>query len=177
MFDWLTGRRKREELFAAEMMKAAAAGQKLASLRSALSTLGVILPKDHPSPSFVAEAASGLTHTMLRTVGKSISDDDVLFTAGLFVFVAANHFSFQVAEPFEESASLAVAVLVGPSPTEFARAHTAIVDAYNSMSKADSPTLLAIGKTIARWTASPSAENYASLCELFSLCIANVKPT
>jgi hypothetical protein len=173
VFDWLTGHRKREELFAAEMVKAAAAGHKLAAIKSALSTLGVGT-SERASPAFVAEAAAGLMRCVVTGSGRSTSEDDVLFSAGLFTFVAANHFSFEIAEPFEESASLALLELLGPA--DLARAHPAIVGAYNSMTQADSPTILAIGKTVARWAAKPSSENYLSLIELFTLCLEQVKP-
>lgn len=175
MFDWLTGRRKRDQAFIADMAKASAAGANIASLRSALSTVGVVVPPT-PGPGLVAQAAAGLTQNILRDTNKTLADDDVLFTAGLFTFVAANHFSFKVAEPFEESASLAIAALGSYSRPSFERLHGPIVDAYNSMSGKESPTLLAIGETIARWAETPTTENYNRLCELFSICLENVGP-
>ncbi|AEH86635.1 hypothetical protein [Mesorhizobium opportunistum] len=175
MFDWLTGRRKRDQAFIAEMVRATAAGSNLASLRSALSTVGVKLPTA-PGPELVAEAAAGLAHSLLRSTGKGLEDDDVLFTAGLFTFVAANHFSFKIAESFEQSATLAIAALVGYSRPDFDRLHEPVVNAYNSMSGAESSPILGIGKTIARWAETPSAENHGSLTRLFSFCLEHVGP-
>lgn len=45
------------------------------------------------------------------------------------------------------------------------------------MSKGNSDTLLAIGRTIAAWEAAPTEANLAKLQELFGLCLQNVKPS
>lgn len=54
---------------------------------------------------------------------------------------------------------------------------SAFVRDYNTMSKGNSDTLLAIGRTIAAWEAAPTEANLAKLQELFGLCLQNVKPS
>lgn len=173
MFDWLFGRRTREEQLLVDMMKSAGEGHRLAQLRTALSTIGVSLP-DQSVPA-VATAASSLALDLAKRAGSAITDTDCLYVSGLFTFGAANCFSYRCGVPFEQSASLAVMMLVGSNPQEFERVHPAMVRDFNAMATENSETHRAIGTTIASWEASPSRENYARLTALFALCLKHAK--
>src|SRR5262245_36041966 len=110
MFDWLFGRRRRDEEFILDMMKAAAEGDRLHRLRQAIATVSSESMHGKDATEDAAIAAAILTTAIAE---RAIEDDDDRFVAGVFAFVFSNYFSFLLAGNFEMAASLAVMKVVG----------------------------------------------------------------
>lgn len=174
MFGWLTGRRKRDEEFAKQMMRAAAEGHGRAQMRSAFSTIDVAL-SGNDDVTYAARAAAGLVRKLITTIGADPQDDDTIFAGGIFAFAAANHFSYQIGASFEQTSSLAMLDLAGGSPQEFKRTLDPVVNAYNRMTASSDKVMLAIGQNIARWTQSPTPEQFSRLSALFKTCLTNIR--
>jgi hypothetical protein len=174
MFGSLTGRRKRDEEFAKQMMRATAEGHGRAQMRSALSTIDVEL-SGNDDVTYAARAAAGLVRKLITTIGADPQDDDTIFAGGIFAFAAANHFSYQIGASFEQTSSLALLDLAGGSPQVFKRTLDPVVNAYNRMTSSGDKVMLAIGQNIARWTQSPSSEQFSRLSALFKICLTNIR--
>src|ERR1700722_3425284 len=117
MFGWLFGHKKRDEEFLLKMMKAAAEGESLAQLRQAIATISSEpLTGDDTEKAGIAAAilATALTNSAIS----QIQDDDDRFTAGMFAFVAADHFSRMTAGSFEFASVLSVMRTLGSGEFE-----------------------------------------------------------
>jgi hypothetical protein len=67
-----------------------------------------------------AQAAAGLVEKLITAVAADPLDDDTIFTGGIFIFVAANHFSLLIGASFEQASSLELLILTR-TPEEFGR--------------------------------------------------------
>lgn len=172
MFDWLTGRKRRDEEFLVEMMKAAAEGDHLHRLRQAIATISAEPIGGKDATDNAAIAAAMLTTAIVRKTITLIEDDDDRFQAGLFAFVFSNYFSFLLAGNFEMAASLAVMRVVGVD--EFERCFNTIQESYNHMVQTRPAVPGAIGKTCEEWFKNPSSTRLDRLAGLFQLLRSHV---
>lgn len=171
MFEKFFGRRKRDERLLATLVSAAAKGQELSKLRTAMGTLGFEL-NGPTGIEKVGMAASEMAKYLANTTKADISrDSDAAFVAGLFAVAGANCFSYRCDVPFEQSATLALLKLDNRSVEAFADYHASIIASFNQMSQTGSDTIKAIGVTIGRWENQPSPEERARLVELFGICL------
>jgi len=166
MFWSLFGRKKRDEEFLLKMMKAAAEGESLAQLRRAIATIsGEPLTGDDTEKAGIAAAI--VATALAKAAISQIQDDDDRFTAGMFAFVAADHFSRMIAGSFELASVLSVMRTLGSD--EFERCFTAIATSHNAMLVSKSNLVPLIGQNCAAWLQRPSSENFEKLVRLFAV--------
>jgi hypothetical protein len=166
MLDGFFGRKKRDEDFLLKMMKAAAEGESLAPLHQATATIS-----DEPLRGDDTEkagtAAAILATSLANSAISGIQDDDDRFTAGMFAFIAADHFSRVTAGSFELAAVLSVMRTLGSG--QFERCFTAIESSHRRMLDSKSNVAPAIGQNCATWLRRPSPENFEKLVRLFKV--------
>lgn len=161
LFSSLFGPSKADKEFILQAMKAAGEGEKIALIKSAMSTIDVY-PKSEHDIVFVGESCGGL----VRAIAGDDPSEEAAITKGMFAAVAANYFSYLVGTSFEHSGQIALLSALGIGNE---RLHSEIIDLYNKTT-AERPQLVnAIGQTIERWTKAPTAENLESLKKLYGI--------
>lgn len=194
MFGWLTGKRKRDEDFMIDLMRAAAEGDSLRRLRQSIATVSSVeLNRKSPSENAAVAAAALANAVMEKVIGNLDDDDDEddldlddidldddneddkdddRFLAGLFAFVYANYFSLILSGQFEMAAPIAVLHTLGTG--HFEKWFNPVLNYYNQASASNSKEILAIGQTCERWYKEPTTENFDRIVKLFELCRSNV---
>lgn len=145
-----------------------------AQMRSALATIDVELTNDD-DVACAASAAAGLVRKLISTSGADPYDDDTIFTAGIFAFAAANHFSDQIEASSKDALNsflLALLILADGSAPEVNRVFEPIRNAREQMGE---KVKLAIAQGIYQWARSPSSDRLSLLSELFELCLTHTK--
>lgn len=195
MFGWLTGKRKREEEFMLNMMRAVAEGDSLRRLRQAIATVSTTELNEKSPSENAAIAAAALATAVVKRATADLDDDDDdddldlddledldldgdddkdddRFLAGLFAFVYANYFSLLLAGQFEMAAP--IAVLHTLRPGHFEKWFNPVLNYYNQASASNSNEILAIGKSCEHWYKEPTAENFDKIVKLFKICREHV---
>lgn len=164
----LFGRKKRDEQFLVDMMRAAAEGADRAKINQALGSVGVQQNPEPDNAVFSVKASAAIVRVIAKNAGRSIPtmDDDDQFVAGIFAFVVSNHVSRLVGAPFETVSSLVLLDLFG---LEWAANVSVIADSYNRMCQTGR-VIEVIGVNVARWFNNPTHEQMGKLVELFDLC-------
>jgi hypothetical protein len=173
MFSWLFDRRRRNEEFLRELVKAAAEGHQLHRLRQAIARVSADKLDGTDATENAGVAAAALVNAIVAKSIGQIDDEDDRFVSGLFAVVFSNHFSMMVAGTFEFASTLAVLRVLGTE--QFKLWFNAIISFYNEASRADSQEIQAIGITCALFYNEPSTTHFEKLVELFELCRKNVK--
>jgi len=167
MFEWLSGRKRRDQEFLMGLMKAAAEGDRLHRLRQAIATISVEPLHGKDATELAVDAATTLTRAMVKEANGAIVDDDDRFVSGLFAFVFSDYFATLLAGSFEMAAPLAVLGVLGSD--EFDRCFNTIQVSYNEMVRSKRTVIEAIGKTCEAWFKQPTPEKFARLVELYAI--------
>ncbi len=138
--------------------------ESLVQLRRATATISTE-PLNGDETEIAGTAASILTIALVNSTISQIQDDDDRFTAGMFAFVAADHFSRMTAGSFELASVISMIRTLGTD--EFERCFTAIEASHRKMVGSNSKVVLAIGQNCAIWLKQPTSENFQKLAQLF----------
>jgi len=167
MFDWLFGRRRRDEESAIDLKRASAEGDRLHRLRQAIATVTARSLDGKDATENAAIAASVLTGAVVEQTIVGIEDDDDVFVAGIFAFVFSNYFALLLGGNFEMASSLAI--MKGLGLADFNRRFGMIRNSYNGMVQSDPKVIDAIGKTTEAWFRNPSPAQFERLTKLFKM--------
>lgn len=159
----LFGRKRREQEFLLEFVKAAQEGQSKASIRSAISTLGVTL-NHSDDVQFVGYAASAWAKAVAKESSRTEKEQ---LAAGIFAMVAANHFSYKVGSSFELASSLAILDTLGLSGSDRT---PEVIDLYNKTVSSRPDIIKAIATTLINWEWNPSSDKLNRCRELYRIC-------
>ncbi len=159
----LFGRKRREQEFLLEFVKAAQEGQSKASIRSAVSTMGGTL-NHSDDVQFVGYAASAWAKEVAT---ESTGTEKEQLAAGLFAMVAANHFSYKVGASFELASSLAILDTLGLAGSDRA---PDVIDLYNKTVISRPDIIKAIATTLINWEGNPSSDKLDRCRQLYQIC-------
>ncbi len=168
MFEWFKRRKRRDEEFFLNYVRAAAEGENRAKVNRALGSVGVQLPFEPDNTQYCIKASAALVRVVTEKVGVSMhaADKDDRFVVGIFGFVAGDYFSGIMGAPFETVSSIVALDLLG---VEYAAQIGSLGDSYNRMAQTGR-VIEAIGQNIAKWVSAPTDEQLKKLADLFKLC-------
>jgi hypothetical protein len=166
MFNWLSGRKRRDEE-SLRMVRAAAEGDRLHRLRQAIATISTKPLYGKDATEHAASAAALLTNAIINDTISAVECDDDRFTAGFFAFALSDYFSLLLGGNFETAASLTVLMVLGAE--EFERCFSTVQESYNRMVQSRVDAIQAIGMTCDAWFKNPSPSHFKRLAELFKL--------
>lgn len=168
MFNWLTGRRKREKEWMMDMVRTSREGEHRAQLARALGSAGIQLPEEPDNTAFCINASAAFVRMLLRRceLDANMMDDDDRFVVAIFCFSASNFISWHVGAPFEIVASVVPLDVFGP---EYAIQVPSWGSSFNEMSKSGR-IVEAITKSIERWFVEPTDSNLQKIVGLYTVC-------
>jgi|GEM_PF-2166913 len=162
MLSWF-GKKKREEQFFVDMMRAAAEGEKIASLKSSLAFIGVEVSDSCKDEKIAGYGAKALLDALAEKSQVSASVTEVEYIDGIMLMVFSNHMAYVLQCSFEVVSTFSLIIHFGhDEPDKSAQA----IASYNAMSAANSKVIQAVGNACVKWCNEPSEANLSSLAAL-----------
>lgn len=163
MFSWL--RRKQDAKFFADVMRAAAEGDKISRLRRAFSTLNTDLANEKENGKLAAKASIALLEE-IKSKNATVTESTYIFIDGVFILVFTNHFSFILMESFEMISILCFLEYFGVENGPYLISK--LTEQYNELSVNSPMIIQSIGDACATWSNTPNTSSLDNLKNLYS---------